>query len=214
MASVQAFTAAGAKSTAKVTLDKKVFDVTPKNHDLLKSVYVAHLANGRANLAVTKTRGEVRGSTRKPWRQKGTGQARFGSRYNPIWRGGGITFGPSGKENYSKKVNIKAKRQAIRQALSLSVAAGKVVIIDGFKPAGNKTAAAAKLLDKIGASRTTLIVVSAKTPEAERSVRNLPSVKLTQAKYVNVYDVLNASHVVIEKSALSEISDWLGGKDE
>jgi large subunit ribosomal protein L4 len=84
------FTKAGAKATTPAKLDKAVFGVEVKNHELLKAAYTAYLANGRANLATTKTRGEVRGSNIKPWRQKGTGRARFGSRYNPIWRGGGI----------------------------------------------------------------------------------------------------------------------------
>lgn len=210
---VSSYTSAGAKSTNKVDLDKSVFDVKVETHDLLKSVYVAYLANGRVNIARTKTRGEVVGSTKKPWKQKGTGRARFGSRYNPIWRGGGITFGPTGEENYSKKLNIKAKRQATRQALSLAKSSGKIIIIDGFKPSGNKTSASAKLLAKIGANRTILIAVEAKTDELDKSIRNIPDVKLVQAKYLNVYDVLNADNVVIEKSALSTISDWLGSSN-
>ncbi len=208
---VSTFTSSGSKSTSSVSLDKTVFGVDVKTHDLLKSAYVTYLANGRVNLARTKTRGEVVGSTKKPWKQKGTGRARFGSRYNPIWRGGGITFGPTGEENYSKKLNIKAKRQATRQALSLANKGGKLIIIDGFKPAGNKTSAAVKLLAKVGANRRTLIAVDTKTDELDKSVRNIPDVKLVQAKYLNVYDVLNADNVVIEKSALSTISEWLGG---
>jgi len=208
---VATFTGGGAKSTANITLDKTIFDVKVEKHNLLKDVYVAYLANGRVNLAKAKTRGEVVGSTKKPWRQKGTGRARFGSRYNPIWRGGGITFGPSGEENYSKKVNAKAKRQATRQALSLAKKSGKIIIIDGFKPTGNKTSASAKLLSKIGADRTTLIAVDNKTDELDKSIRNIPNVKLVQATYLSVYDLLNADHVVIEKAALASLSDWLGG---
>src|SRR5580698_5407729 len=96
---VPTFTASGAKATSPAKLDKVVFGVEIKNHDLLKQSYLAYLGNGRENIAVVKTRGQVRGSTIKPWRQKGTGRARFGSRYNPIWRGGGIVFGPTGNEN-------------------------------------------------------------------------------------------------------------------
>lgn len=205
------FTAAGTKASTPAKLDKTVFGVEVANHQLLKDAYVAYLANGRANLAKAKTRGEVRGGGKKPWRQKGTGRARFGSSRVPIWRGGGITFGPTGKENYSKGINLKAKRQAIRQALSLSEQSGKIMVIDGFKPKSIKTKAASDLLNKLGADRSRLIVVSEKTPELERSVRNLPQTKLVSAKYLNVFDVLNASHVLIEKSALDVISDWLGG---
>lgn len=211
MAAVQAFTSSGAKSTAKVTLDKDVFGVEVKNHDLLKSAYTAYLANGRENLAKTKTRGLVRGGGKKPWKQKGTGRARFGSSRVPIWRGGGITFGPTGQENYTLKVNKKAKRQAIRQALTLAAQSGKVVVIDEFKPKDGKTKSAAEFLAKIGANRTTLIVVTDKTKETARATDNLPKVKLTSAKYINVYDALNASHIVVEKKALEIVADWLGG---
>jgi large subunit ribosomal protein L4 len=118
------YTKSGNKATTPAKLDKKIFGVKPTSHELLKSAYVAYLANGRGNLAQAQTRGEVRGGGRKPWKQKGTGRARFGSTRNPIWRGGGITFGPTGSENYSHKLHTTAKRQAIRQALS--VAAGRV----------------------------------------------------------------------------------------
>lgn len=211
MASVAAYTSSGAKATAKVTLDKSIFGVDVANHDLLKSAYTTYLANGRENLAVTKTRGLVRGGGKKPWRQKGTGRARFGSSRVPIWRGGGITFGPTGEENYKLKINKKAKRQAIRQALTLAAGSGKVAVIEAFRPKEGKTKSAAELLAKIGAERTTLIVVADKTDETVRATNNLSNVKLTSAKYVNVYDVLNASHIVIEKKALEIIKDWLGG---
>ena len=119
--SVATFTKAGAKATTAAKLDTNIFGITVENHDLIKQAYVAYLANGRENLAVTKTRGLVRGGGKKPWKQKGTGRARFGSSRVPIWRGGGITFGPTGLENYSHKIHVKAKRQAIRQALSMAL---------------------------------------------------------------------------------------------
>ena len=116
MAAVPTYTKAGAKAATATKLDASVFAVMPKNHELLKLAYTAYLANGRDNLAVTKTRGLVSGGGKKPWRQKGTGRARFGSSRNPIWRGGGIAFGPTGEENYTKKVHVSTKRTAIRQA--------------------------------------------------------------------------------------------------
>ena len=130
MASVPTYTASGTKATTAAKLDAKVFGVTPESHELLKQAYDAYLANGRLNLAVTKTRGLVSGGGKKPWKQKGTGRARFGSSRVPIWRGGGITFGPTGEENYSKQLNTKAKRLAIRQALSLASTAGKISVIE------------------------------------------------------------------------------------
>lgn len=210
--SVATFTKTGTKATTTAKLDKNVFGVTPKTHELLKSAYVAYLANGRDNLAQSKTRGLISGGGRKPWRQKGTGRARAGSIRSPIWRGGGIVFGPTGHENYTRKLNVTAKRQAIRQALSVAADAKKVVVIEDFKVKDNKTAEAAKLLAKIGATRNTLVVVADKPEELVRSVRNLQAVKLVHARYVNVFDVLNADHVVITTESLKVISDWLGEK--
>src|SRR5258708_2202572 len=140
---VATYTKAGTKATTAAKLDSAVFGVETKNHELLKTAYMAYLANGRRNLAVTKTRGLIRGGGRKPWRQKGTGRARFGSSRNPIWRGGGITFGPTGQENYTKQLNVKAKRQALRQALSLK--ADRVVVIEDVVAKAGKTAELAKL---------------------------------------------------------------------
>src|SRR5487761_1835511 len=112
---VPTYTKSGTKATTAAKLDVTVFSVMPENHELLKLAYVAYLANGRDNLAVAKTRGLVRGGGRKPWKQKGTGRARFGSSRNPIWRGAGVVFGPTGEGNYTKQLNTKAKRLAIRQ---------------------------------------------------------------------------------------------------
>ena len=202
---------AGAKATTAVKLDAGIFEVIPKNHQLLKEAYDAYLANSRENLAVTKTRGLISGGGKKPWKQKGTGRARFGSSRNPIWRGGGIVFGPTGLENYSKHVNVKAKRLAIRQALSVSNQAGKLSVIESIEASG-KTADLAKLLTKLGANRKTLLVVDTKAPELVRASANLQGVKVATAKYLNVFDLLNADNVVISKSALTIINDWLGEK--
>jgi len=210
MAAVATYTKAGAKAATAAKLDKAVFGVEAKNHDLLKEAYVAYLANGRENLAVTKTRGLVRGGGKKPWRQKGTGRARFGSSRNPIWRGGGITFGPTGEENYTKRLNPKAKRLAVRQALSTAANTDKVIVIEDIVSKEGKTVELAKLLQKIGAQRNTLVVVEQKTPELLRASRNLQQVLITSARYVNVYDVLNADHVVFTQAALKSVSDWLG----
>ncbi|HSX45398.1 MAG TPA: 50S ribosomal protein L4 [Candidatus Saccharimonadia bacterium] len=206
------FTKAGAKATTPAKLDKAVFGVEVKNHELLKAAYTAYLANGRVNLAVTKKRGEVRGSNIKPWRQKGTGRARFGSRYNPIWRGGGIVFGPTGNENYSKQLNTQAKRTAIRQALS--VKADSIVVIEDLVSKEGKTADLAKLLKKIGAERNVLLVVEEKSPELLRASSNLPNVQIVSAKFVNVYDVLNADCMVFTQPALKATTAWLTGKAE
>jgi len=204
---VATYTKSGTKATNPAKLDKNVFGVEVKTHDLLKEAYVAYLANGRANLAVAKKRGEVSGGGRKPWKQKGTGRARFGSSRNPIWTGGGVAFGPTGEENYTKQINVKAKRKAIRQALSLK--ADNVIVIEDVN--ATKTNELAKLLAKVGADKNVLVVVENKTPELTLASRNLASAKLVAAKYVNVFDVLNADSIVFTSAALNVVSDWLGG---
>lgn len=206
---VSTYTKTGSKATTPAKLDKAVFAVDTRNHELLKAAYTAYLANGRENLAVVKTRGLVRGGGKKPWKQKGTGRARFGSSRNPIWRGGGIVFGPTGLENYSKSLNTKAKRLAIRQALSLASNDNKVVVIEDIVSKDGKTADLAKLLTKIEASRNVLLVVENKTPELIRAAKNLQNVQVVSAQYVNVYDTLNADRIVFSQAALKITTAWL-----
>jgi large subunit ribosomal protein L4 len=208
---VPTFTKTGTKATVAAKLDKAVFGIEVTNHELLKQAYVAYLANGRENLAVTLKRGEVRGGGKKPWKQKGTGRARFGSTRNPIWRGGGIAFGPTGNENYTHKLPTATKRLAIRQALSTASTANKVVVVEdiNFK---SKTAEAIKFFDKIGANKSILLVVDTKTDEISRAVSNLSNVKLVTASYLNVFDVLNADSIVLTSKALTLVHEWLGGK--
>ena len=208
---VSTYTKSGTKATTAVNLDKTVFGVEVKNHQLLKDAYTAYLANGRVNLAVTKTRGLVSGGGKKPWKQKGTGRARFGSSRVPIWRGGGITFGPTGNENYTKKISVNAKRQAIRQALTLANEAKKVSVIETFEAKDGKTKTTANLLEKLGANRSVLLVVEEKTAELTKATRNISYLKVVQASYLNVFDVLNAHNIIVTTKSLEIISDWLGG---
>lgn len=208
MSSVASYTATGTKSLKKVTLDKSVFGIEIASHDLIKQSYIAHQANGRGNFAVTKTRGEVRGGGKKPWKQKGTGRARFGSSRVPIWRGGGITFGPTGNENYSKKVNIKSKRLALRQALTLSAQSGKIIVIEDYKGLNGKTKDFSQLLDKIGAKRRILVVVANKVGDPQ-AARNLRNVKVVQAQYLNIFDIMNADTIVMCAKSTEIISEWL-----
>jgi len=207
---IPTFTSTGTKATTAAKLNKDIFGLTVENHQLLKQAYVAYLANGRLNLAKAKTRGEVSGGGRKPWKQKGTGRARFGSSRTPIWRGGGITFGPTGEENYTHKLPTSSKRLATRQALSMASSENKLIVLESLELAG-KTAGAVKLLASIGANRTILIVVEDKTTAIIRSFQNLTNVKVVQARYVNVYDTVNADAIVVTKAALSIIDEWLGG---
>ena len=206
------FTSSGTKAATATKLDKTVFEVMPENHELLKLAYTAYLANGRENLAVTKTRGLVSGGGKKPWKQKGTGRARFGSSRNPIWRGGGIAFGPTGEENYTIKVNVSAKRQALRQALSLAASEDRIKVIESFDNANSKVSATVKFLQKIDAKGNVLMVLEHKDDTTDRAVNNLQNVKVATAGYLNVYDIMNADVLVISEKSLPIINEWLGGK--
>ncbi len=191
-----------------VKLPKEIFAVDVDNHELLKLAYDSYLASARQSSATTKQRGEVRGGGKKPWRQKGTGRARFGSSRNPIWRGGGVVFGPRGNENYSKRISKTSKRVALRQALTLANEAKKIVIKD-IKPSG-KTSDMAKFLDDNKFERKVLIVVDEKTPELMRSTNNIQRVLVVKANYLSVYHILNADSIVMTPESLPVITQWLG----
>jgi len=195
------------KAAAKTTLPKEVFAVEVQNHELLRLAYDSFLANNRLASATTKQRGEVRGGGKKPWKQKGTGRARFGSSRNPIWRGGGIVFGPRGNENYTKRVSTTSKRVALRQALTLAEQAGKIVVAD-IKTTG-KTAEVAKYLADNKFDRKVLIVVDEKTPQLIRATANIQNVLLVRSTYLSVYYILNADTIVIAPSAIETIKNWL-----
>lgn len=204
-----AYTKAGTKATAAAKLSADVFGVMPENHELLKLAYTAYLANGRDNLAVVKTRGLVRGGGKKPWKQKGTGRARFGSSRNPIWRGGGIVFGPTGLENYTKKVNLASKRLAIRQALSLAASENRIMVIESFETKG-KVADTTKLLGKLDTKGSVLLVLDRKDGLTDRATRNVQGVTVVSATYLNVYDLLNSDRIVMTQKALEAVTEWLG----
>lgn len=198
--------------TTKTTLPKDIFGVEVTNHELLKVAYNMYLANARSAQAKTKKRGEVSGGGKKPWKQKGTGRARFGSSRVPIWRGGGVAFGPTGNQNYTMKLSVGAKRTALRQALSLANKAGKLVQIDTFACPEGKTKETIKLLEanKITKEQRVLLVVSVKDDLLRRATNNVNQVKAVQAMYLNVFDILNADKILISKKALDMVSEWLG----
>lgn len=197
---------------ADVKFDKAVFAVAVPNHELLKVAYEAYLGEKRQVGAKTLTRGLVRGGGKKPWRQKGTGRARFGSSRNPIWRTGGIVFGPTGEENYTKKLSRTSKHVALRQALTLANQAKKIIVIDEPKLTGKTKEAVSVLKDlKIYDKKRILAVVVEKTDAFLRSTNNLPNVKLVKAKYLTVFDVLNADAIVFGPNSLKETTEWLKG---
>lgn len=197
--------------TTTPTLPKSVFGVEVGNHELLKLAYDSYLANGRTAQPKTLERGDVRGGGKKPWKQKGTGRARFGSTRNPIWRGGGIVFGPNGNENHTKKLSTTSKRVAVSQALSLANKAKKIVVKD-VKTTG-KTAEIVKFLEDNKFVRRTLVVVDEKTPELLRATNNIQNVLVVRSTYLSVYHVLNADHIVIAPKSVKTIEAWLTGKE-
>lgn len=194
-------------TAAKPVLPKNIFAVEVPNHELLKLAYDAYLANSRLATATTKQRGEVSGGGKKPWAQKGTGRARFGSSRNPIWRGGGIVFGPRGNENFTKRVSTTSKRVALRQALTLANQAKKIHILD-FKTTG-KTSETVKFLADNKLDRKVLLVVDEKTPPLIRATNNIQSVLLIRANYLSVYHILNADAIVLTPASIAVIKQWL-----
>lgn len=204
------FTKSGNKATAAAKLPKEVFAVETISHELLKQAYNAYLANGRLGTAKTKTRGEVAGGGRKPWKQKGTGRARFGSSRVPIWRGGGITFGPTGTQNYAQDLPKATKRTAIRQALTLK--AKNISVIESLDVKSGKTADVVKLLAKLDAVRNVLFVVETKDEAIVRVTTNIPNLKVVQARYLNVFDIMNADSIILTSKSIDIVDEWLGGK--
>lgn len=195
------------------TLNKEVFGLDVQNHELLKSAYDAYLANSRSSHAKTLKRGEVRGGGKKPWKQKGTGRARFGSTRNPIWRHGGVAFGRTGEENFTKKMSKNAKKIAVRQALSLKNA-DKAIVVESIATTGKTREIAKKLKDLKLNDKTVLMVVDVKAPEVLRATNNLANLKLVRATYLNVFDILNADAIVFSETALKATENWLLDKEE
>lgn len=194
---------------AEAKLSDAVFQVEVPNHELLKLAYDSYLAANRQVSATTKTRGEVRGGGKKPWRQKGTGRARFGSSRNPIWRGGGIVFGPLGIENYNKRLAKSTKRVALRQALTLANRDGEITVIDAVKTTG-KTREIVKLLADLNlADKRRVLLVDVKNELNLRATANLPRVELVSPTYLSVFHILNADAIVFTKEALAATTEWL-----
>src|SRR5262245_19311865 len=167
-------------------------------------VVVAYRANQRAGTHSTKTMGEVAGTNKKPWRQKGTGRARAGSFRSPLWRGGGVTFGPKPRD-YSKKVSKKTKQLSLRKALSERMKAGDVVILSNFQLNSPKTKEFLAILDKIEANGKTLVVSETKDKNLFLASRNVETVELTTSSEVNTYQVLKYDKLVFTKSALEKV---------
>lgn len=195
------------KKQTNFKVSDSIFGLKKINQTLLKQAYEHYLNKKRVNLAKTKTRSLVRGGGRKPWPQKGRGVARAGTIRSPLFRGGGITFGPTGIENYTQKMNKKAKLTAIKQALSLNA---KQMIVVTSLPTDGKTANMDKFLKDLKLSRKILLIDHKPEPLAARAIRNLVDVNLMEVNYLNVYKILNYDWLVFTEDAIEVLEDKLG----
>ena len=193
------------EQVGEIELSEAVFGVTP-NQSVVHDVVKNHLANCRQGTQSALTRAEVSGGGRKPWRQKGTGRARQGSTRAPQWTHGGIVFAPKPRD-YSYTLNKKTRRLALKSALSAKAAAECVVVIDEIKMDAPKTKEFAAFLAAVGCDCKCLVVTAAADQNVVKSGRNIPGCQVTYANLINVYDVLNAKKLVLDKAALQKIEE-------
>lgn len=196
----QAFAADGSPK-GEVALDVEVFGIEP-NTAVMHQVVTAQLAAARSGSANTKTRSEVRGGGRKPWRQKGLGRARHGSRRSPIWVGGGVAHGPKPR-SYAERTPKKMKRLALKSALSARAAEGAVLVVDSPEWEEPRTKAARELLETMEAGGKTLVVLPNSNDVAILSFRNLPLVRLVPPSHLTTYDVLWAKNIVFTNETVT-----------
>jgi len=193
--------------TGTVELPDMVFGAEVKPH-LLHHVVVAQLAARRAGTAATKTRKEVAGSGKKPFRQKGTGRARMGSVRSPLLRGGGTVFGPHPR-SYGKKVNRKEMKAAIRCALSVKAGEGKLMLVEDLELSAPRTKEFLEIAGKLGLSEA-LLVTAERSETLDRGIRNLSSFRSLPVEGLNVYDILSYDQLVVTRPALEKIGEVLG----
>jgi large subunit ribosomal protein L4 len=205
MAKVKIYNQLG-EEAGEMQLDASLFDVKV-SPALVHEAVIAQSANAREAIAHTKTRGEVRGGGRKPWKQKGTGRARHGSRRSPIWIGGGITFGPRSIRNFAKKMNRKARRKALAMVLSDKVNHEKMIALEGLTLTESKTKALSSILTKLPTSeKKTLLVTVPENKVVAKSAQNLQGVQTIPANALNVIDLLSYEYVVATKPAIELIT--------
>ncbi|HHT70532.1 MAG: 50S ribosomal protein L4 [bacterium] len=195
------------ETVGEITLSEAVFGV-PMNAGLLHQSVVRHQANQRLGTASTKTRSEVSGGGRKPWRQKGTGRARVGSIRSPLWRHGGIIFGPTPR-SFAQQMPRKMRRLAVKVALSDKVRQGKFVVLEDLDLPAAKTKEMVKVLANLDAKKA-LIVTAGRDDQVQRSARNIPEVETLEAVALNVYDILRHDRLIITRDAVARVEEVLG----
>ncbi len=199
------------KKVKSVELSAKIFEA-PVNTSLMHQAYVRQIANARLGTHKTKTRSEVSGGGRKPWRQKGTGRARQGSIRAPHWVGGGSVHAPSPRD-YSQKMPKKMRREALRSALSVKATDGEILILDELSLSESKTKEMAQLINKLAGDSSVLLIIPEKNENYDtvhKASNNLPDLKLLNANYMNIRDLLSYDKVIIPLAALDVIESYLG----
>lgn len=193
------------KKVGTLELDERIFGVVP-NESLLHEAVVMQLANRRLGTAATKTKGMVSGGGRKPWKQKKTGRARAGSIRSPLWRHGGITFGPLPRD-YSYSMPKKKIRAAICSALSAKVRDKELIVLDNLELKDHRTKNVVDLLKKFNGDQKVLIVIDELDKNLLLAARNIPGLRMLDINKLNVYDILNHKHVIITKRGIEKIRE-------
>ena len=197
------------EETGDIALDDSLL-VNERGEQAVRDAVVAELAKRRRGTASTLTKGEVAGSNKKPWRQKGTGRARAGYRQSPLWRGGSVVFGPRPRE-FGGKVNRKAAQLAFKRALSDSIAGGQVKVLDSLELENGRTKGFVALLKSLDVSGPALFVVEGSNPNAERASRNIRDVEMARADSLSVYQLVRYPAIVATRGALEILKQRLGG---
>ena len=195
-------------SVEELEIDLDSFEDDSKGLQAVHDAVVAYRASQRSGTACAKTRSEVAGTGKKPWRQKGTGRARAGSKQSPIWRGGGVVFGPRPR-SFRKDINKKTRKLALRKALSERFKAGEVLVVDQVQMDQPKTKDVIRLLDQLKVDGTALIVTGEVNANAQLSARNIPYVDVTTSASLNTYDTLKYDCLILTKDALSGLESRL-----
>ena len=204
MPKANVFNMAGEK-IGEIELSEAIFGIEPNKsvlHDSVKN----HLANCRQGTQSALTKGEVSYTTKKPWRQKGTGRARAGYAGSPVWYHGGVAFAPKPRD-YSYRLNKKVKRLALKSALSAKAAENEILVIDGLRCEEIKTKTIVNMLNALGATRKVLLVLPEKDEKVILSARNIPGVKTALVNTLNVYDILNADKFIVCKDAVAQLEE-------
>lgn len=189
----------------EIDLNDNVFGIEP-NEAVVQQFVKMQLANKRVGTASTKTRAEVRGGGKKPWKQKGTGRARVGSSRNPVWRGGGIAFGPKPRD-YSYTLPRKVRRLAMKSALSSKVLDSSIIVVDNLNFDEPKTKLMIETLNVLRAGNKTLVVTADGDTNVYKSARNIPGVKSIKADFINVFDILKYGTLLMTKDAVARVEE-------